>query len=191
MRTYRLGWLLGAGAIGAIGLALAVLAVPPVALVVVAAAGAGGGAMLLALLPRRPSLRNESVPAGSLGCLSLIGLLSALGWIGATLVGLLVVSALPLLGPLQAWSAARRPPGTPTSGGDPARAWEPVVRSEFQFDPPAVRGWSDEELCRAWRASSTRLQRAVGPSELASAAHVRRIYLDEIERRHPAHTPRG
>jgi hypothetical protein len=50
---------------------------------------------------------------------------------------------------------------------------------------PVIAGWTDEELCWAWRCSFSRVQRAGDAAELARAAQERRSYLDEIERRDP------
>ncbi|TQM01832.1 hypothetical protein [Pseudonocardia kunmingensis] len=50
-------------------------------------------------------------------------------------------------------------------------------------DPAAL---STTELCRAWRLSYLLLQKARAPEALADAAELRRRYLDEMARRHPA-----
>ena len=76
-----------------------------------------------------------------------------------------------------------------------ARAWveppavasaEPVraTSSADGFAPPV--GFTDEELCWAWRRSFARLVHASGPEAVARLAEQRRGYLNELERRYPA-----
>jgi hypothetical protein len=43
-----------------------------------------------------------------------------------------------------------------------------------------------DDLCRAWRLSYLLVENAHGPGELEHAARLRRRYLDELARRHPA-----
>lgn len=47
-----------------------------------------------------------------------------------------------------------------------------------------VRQWSDAQLRRAWRTSGHGLAGA-GPTQLARTSDVRRVLLEEWERRHP------
>jgi hypothetical protein len=49
-----------------------------------------------------------------------------------------------------------------------------------------VSGWSDAELCRAWRVSYAQLQTHGGAAWAEHLAEQRRTYLDELQRRSPA-----
>ena len=90
-------------------------------------------------------------------------------------------------------AAYRRARSTTSTQGVRVRVEPPAVASA---DPvrvlssadeaaPAV-GFSDEELCWAWRRSFARLVHASGPEAVARLAEQRRGYLNELERRYPA-----
>jgi hypothetical protein len=59
---------------------------------------------------------------------------------------------------------------------------EPAVPDDDRFGL-LLATWSEEELCRSWQLSLTRLQRARGATAVARIVQERRTLLDEIERR--------
>lgn len=184
--AYRVSWLLLAGVVLVIGVGLAILALPPVELAVVAALGAGAGAALQRRLSRWPVLHRHSVMAGCLGTLVLTGLVATLGLSGAGIVGLLLVGALPLLLPHERSDEPAGLACRPSTAAAPASPELPEL-VDVGEEPleSVVAGWTDEELCWAWRCSFSRLQRASNADGLARVGEERRVYLDEIERRDP------
>ena len=90
-------------------------------------------------------------------------------------------------------AADRRARSTSVTSG--ARAWveppavasaDPVRATSSADGAAAPVGFTDEELCWAWRRSFARLVHASGPEAVARLAEQRRDYLNELERRHPA-----
>jgi hypothetical protein len=112
----------------------------------------------------------------TLALLGTAGMVTALGWSGAGLLGLLVATRLFLH--LSADDPASR---------DEAQVWtvsaiDPVTP---QVDAVSLRQLDDHDLCQAWRRSFRELE----TSSLARRCEVvgrRQLYLDELERRHPA-----
>jgi hypothetical protein len=165
---------------------LAVLAVPPAALFVLAAVGIGAGAALQRCLVRWPGLHRHSVIAGSLCTLALTGLIGALGQSAAVILGLLLAGGLPLLVVHERPRQPEGPTGRSAVVTAPALP-EPLTHADAEDEELAsvVAGWTDEELCWAWRCSFGRLQQAGDAAGLARIGQQRRIYLAEIERRDP------
>jgi hypothetical protein len=191
MKTYRACFLLLGGIILIVGLSLAVLTIPPLTLAVLVGLGAGAGAALQPALLRWPVLHRHSVIAGSLGTLLMISLVGSLGVSGAAIFGLLLLAALPLLraqeGPRQVQRAAVHPSVNRAPVAPKPLTPKPLTSEDRGEESPApvVAGWTDEELCWAWRCSFSRVQRAGNAAEVARVAQERRSYLDEIERRDP------
>src|SRR5699024_457250 len=56
----------------------------------------------------------------------------------------------------------------------------------FELRRSVVADWSDSAVCQAWRRSYTRRERADDALSTTTIAQVRQLYLDELEKRHPA-----
>lgn len=135
------------------------------------------------------SLR-ASVRAGvwtALGLMAAAGLLAALGWSGAFLLLMLAVTS-PLAGIL--WRTGRPDPLTEPAGAEdaaPADTAAPLdVPLPGMLDGDAVRRLDDEALCHAWRRSFVRLESSREAARRLEVVGLRQLYLDELERRHPA-----
>ena len=146
MTGYRVGWLL-AGLLPGIGVGLAALAVPAVALVLLAVAGAAGGLMLGPHLTHWPTLRRHSIGAGSLGLLTLTGLLAALDWAGTAILGDSPPGSTRRHAPPATPAAAGASTGEVSSTpGDPSRIpWPPPAGVPPSTFPIQRRG---RDLCR-------------------------------------------
>ena len=86
-------------------------------------------------------------------------------------------------------TADRRTRSTTVTPG--VRVWvvasaDPVRVTSSADDAAPIVGFTDEELCWAWRRSFARLVHATEPEAVARLAEQRRDYLDELERRYPA-----
>lgn len=171
------GVLLGAGLGGAVGVAVH-----------------GYLAPFLVLL-KRPVTRHHSAQVLALGVLAALGLGAVLGPGAAALWVLMEVGA--------GWPLRTTGPPFPIQreGADESFAqagtWpfvEPVTTSTMAHPPEdqpvneeRLSTWSCEELCWAWRASFSRLERVAGDAAgTARVAEERHALLEEIARRDPA-----
>lgn len=212
MKLYAFAWFTLSSVITAIGVVLALALLPPPAILALAGTGACAGAALhrptsrwAAEIYRSPIRKSHLVASSAALCLALAGLLAFLGSVALSVVFLLALGAAPLVG------AGRTPPATQgtqksitkerardvTKGiGRRVRTPDMTPRPEDattasapDFDEqllrPVVMGWPDRQLCEAWRRSFARLQQADGVTSAAAMAQVRRLYLDELQRRHP------
>ncbi|MHA6626359.1 hypothetical protein ACU61A_13070 [Pseudonocardia sichuanensis] len=118
--------------------------------------------------------------------------------LGGAVTMLAVATALAALGYRRVRGGTARDTGhDPHPGADAADTGDPMTCGPsadaagtedgagrlLPADPAAL---STTELCRAWRLSYLLLQKARAPEALADAAELRRRYLDEMARRHPA-----
>jgi hypothetical protein len=66
------------------------------------------------------------------------------------------------------------------------RRWLASVPASLSDQPSvALDALTDEQLCRAWRASYAALQRQSSAARAVTAVAERQRYLDELERRNP------
>ncbi|MFY0407609.1 hypothetical protein [Solicola sp. PLA-1-18] len=195
MKLYLHTWTVLAAVCAALGVLLAVAMLPP-GLVVVVSLMVVGGVLVLTDLPsqtardRRPlTLRRRLGLAGLLAsaALALCGWGALMGALAGLLLLVLAVTAAPLAVDA-AWGTRRRRPseGAEQAPVEPSPAPRAVAveRAVREHVGLAVGSWSDDDLCRAWRASFVRLQRSTPPGRAVIAIE-RQIYLDEIERRYP------
>ena len=187
----RIAWWLGAALVAFGGAAAALFTLPPVVGVLVVG-GAGGVSVLRWVSLRgatthgvRRALGHRTVVTTWAAAGSLIvglGVLTVTGMSGLLLLGLLVVTSPPavarycVLFPelLPLYILLRR---APTLG--------PVVSRRGASTLP-LTSLSVEQLCRAWRHSSSTIGRARTVAERTAATTIRAGYLDELERRDPA-----
>jgi len=197
MKLYLHAWTVAAAVCAALGVLLAV-AMLPLGLVVIVALMVVGSVLALTDLPAPQAANRGRRPLTlprrlGLGALAAIAVTAVCGW--AALMGALAYLVLLVLAVTAApwavdaaWSTRRRRPSEPAprAGVDvtPAAPAVPVERAIREHVGLAVVSWSDEDLCRAWRASFVRLQRSTPPGRAVIAVE-RQIYLDEIERRYP------
>ncbi len=186
-RTHHSLWKIAAGLAVALGLICAV--------VVWGVAGPAASSVafflpgfLISLAAGR-SLR-PSVRAGcwtALGLMGTAGLLAALGWSGAFLLLMLAVTS-PLAGILL--RTGRAEPGAELAVPEDAAPADSAAPIDLPLpglmDVDAVRNLDDEALCHAWRRSFVRLESSRGPTRRLEVVGLRQLYLDELERRHPA-----
>jgi hypothetical protein len=115
------------------------------------------------------------------------GLLAALGWSGAFL--LLMVVAPSALASILLRAGRPELPADPVEAEDAAPA-DSAVPLDLPLpgmrDVDAVRTLDDEALCHAWRRSFVRLESSRGAARRLEVVGLRQLYLDELERRHPA-----
>jgi hypothetical protein len=173
----RFTWLVSTACLAALGLVAAVVFVPlsTILAVFLLAAGVAGSAYLSV------ALINES-----LNCSLLVEVCS---WAGRAGVGGLVIcgygssvglAALPLAGlvVLSSPLAFSRRDASPERSRRPATSQPEVLEVD-------VASLTDEELCTAWRRSSSALCDRRGVDALQAVVDTRRRYLDELERRRP------
>lgn len=161
--------------------------------------GAAAGASAV-LLPGRNQTTPSTTPARSDGITqplhsAVLGAATccALGvWaVVAGVLGLLVVVAagVPLL--LTLWKGPVRRPASVPAGrrGVVSPLPAPTTGAPFEAQVSLLRarvaGWSDDQLCTAWRVSYSRLVRAVDDRARFEEVLRRQVYLDEIEGRYP------
>jgi hypothetical protein len=116
--------------------------------------------------------------AGILGALTVLVLWGPSAFLAALLVW---VTVAVVQHELDLTSPAPREPADLEA---PPPATELVLTESSSGLP--VTGWSDAELCRAWRVSYAQLQTHGGAARAEHLAEQRRTYLDELQRRSPA-----
>jgi hypothetical protein len=205
MRAYRVFWWLFCGVLGALGAVMAFTwSLSSVILLLVLAALMGAVVAMVALadpddpgrLPRdrrRIVARSTALTAG--GTVSFIGLGTLLGAPTAVLLLAIVVGGSPYAIRYSVrWLSehghltSSSPPPLQLDRADRASrsaeaailGTEPDQASGPQVAPGAL---SEADLCLAWRASFSALQRAGSPAQRLRIVDQRRAYLDEIERR--------
>lgn len=184
MRTYTFLWAVVACTVGGLSAVVAVMSTNPgvlVSAVVLSAFVTGIGAHLVHQERAESSERAALVThvavggAAGLGTAGLVALLGP-GWI---LVDVALVASSPLvLGLLRRLASKPTQVGTPS----PPASADTVV-------PVPTGSMTGTELCRAWRTSSTVLQRLHGGADVTRQAELvqsRQHYLDEMERRDPS-----
>ncbi len=206
MKAYRFLWLVFCGVLGAVGAAVAMVWSVGVTLLVLVVAASFG--VVVALVRFGPDDHTEPLSHRARHMMVRYAILGGVAAVAVTGLGALVgaVSAALLLAVCAGCSPAaiglyrgryRDRAGAATSTRDPSRsshdraATIETERERPAQSAPAVPAMlapgllTDAELCRAWRASFTALQRASSPSERLSIIKARRVYLDELERRSP------
>lgn len=193
MRTYRRIWLCWWGLLATLGLLLGLATVPTIGVVGVfltSAVVAGAGAVVSLTWgdddqPSTLELVGPAVRGGLHGAV-----------VGVTVVvtsvslGTLVLPLLVLLVGSSPWAlrnGVRLARGTqPRETAEQRRTPAPAPARAPQESEwaPAIRALSDEELCRAWRASYLSLQEAPSAAYLELVT-LREAYLDDLERRNP------
>ena len=160
----------------------------------VGAMAAVGSAVVVcahSIRPLRPLTMVRATVAWSFVMLSLTGWLHAGARGAMVLVVLLVLVAFASVGAFlsrrRTRTAACASSARPSACSFATVAW-PAVPSSGEAS--AVLSVPDElqvdDLCRAWRSSYLGLQAAGSVDSLLRAVHVRRLVLDELERRDPA-----
>jgi hypothetical protein len=124
------------------------------------------------------AVRLSLVAAGAL--LTVAAMFSVLSWSDLVLlVPLCGLAALLVTGSQRAPAGAAEPVVETV-----AEPWSPPLDVEAErVEVPAV---PDDELCRRWRQSFTALAQASDCRVRLEVVRARQLYLDEIERRHPA-----
>lgn len=102
-------------------------------------------------------------------------MLAVLSWSDLVLIVPLVAMSLVLVG--RRTREAQAAPQAP----ERVASWFPEVESQEELE-----SLSDDELCRRWRRSFTALSQAADGALPLDVVRARQLYLDELERRHPA-----
>jgi hypothetical protein len=142
--------------------------------------------------PVRRPIRTTG--AAVVGVTAAAGLVTALGWFGLTLLVLVTASHPAVVRTL--WRVLE--PGSEQETTR-AQAQHPDVAASLRGDQAAtaagtsglpeaasVQDLDDESLCQAWRRSFVHLATCRLPSRRLEIVHLRQLYLDELDRRHPA-----
>jgi hypothetical protein len=187
-RTHHSVWRIAAGLTVALGLGCAVVVWGFWGPVASSAAFFLPGFLISLAAARgvRASLRAGSWTA--MGLMAAAGLLAALGWSGAFLLLMLVVTS-PVAG-LLLRTARLEPPAEMAVPEDAVALSDSTLLPDNQLpgvlDVDAVRTLDDEALCHAWRRSFVRLESSRGADVRLEVVGLRQLYLDELVRRHPA-----
>ncbi|TDD25177.1 hypothetical protein E1218_15335 [Kribbella turkmenica] len=129
--------------------------------------------------------RSAVVVAGAAaaGVLCLPGLVRLMAWGAIGLAVALLVAGLFILIDLVTPERRTRPSRS-------QRTLEELKQAELQEDEQLIASLkcplSIEELCGLWTETATQLAQGAGPRDRQAVAEVRRICLDEFERRNPA-----
>lgn len=213
MRTYRALWLALCGALATIGAAVAFVGTVPAMLALFSCAAAAGGAVTVKWCwdgadtelswPDMVRLASTNALLTGTTVVAVVGL-GALFGPGAWLILALAAASSP-------YAVRRYRDHLRRLGWSRSTPVEQVTRPQLRGtetvpvpqnaaecpspngtdttappeDPTETLALSDADLCRAWRASFTALQRADSPSQRLRIAEARRNYLDELDRRHP------
>jgi hypothetical protein len=181
MRTYRSTWLTTCGVSGVIGIAIAVLALPPMVFVLLCLASIGVSSLVVKAAPPRDGrvfrrvARSVAVSAPALiGVCGLVAGFAELGWLW--LVSL-AVAGVPV------WVMWLRD-----------RAEEPVVREPVSTPQPVaqplvvsvIRETPTAAICWTWRRSYVALQQARQLDDRLRIVLLRQQCLDELAAREPS-----
>jgi hypothetical protein len=152
-------------------------------------------ALLLASHVESPSARHSIRMAGAVvvAVTAAAGLVTALGWAGLMLL-VLVSATHPAV--VQMFLRGQEPGGLDGSGQRQDLAPDVAASLRDEAGPgtvttglpeaASVPGLDDESLCQAWRRSFVHLATCRLPSRRLEIVHLRQLYLDELDRRHPA-----
>ncbi|MFG1814231.1 hypothetical protein ACGFIF_10740 [Kribbella sp. NPDC049174] len=120
--------------------------------------------------------------AAAAGVLCLPGLVRLLAWGAVGLAVAMLVAGLFIL--IELVTPERRPRPSRSQ-----RKLERLKQAELQEDEQLIASLqcplSIEELCGVWTETATTLAQGAGPRDRQAVAEVRRICLDEFERRNP------
>lgn len=178
VNTYRLLWRIAIGLVGSVGVACAVVLIPPATMISVFITAALVSALVtataFALQDRWTGgvLRRygRNVMLGGAAGIGAAGLGEIVGGLAFVVVLLAALTSPPLM----SWYAERlgshRPAAPP-----PAYPDIRVTRAETL---------TIDEICTAWRQSCTDL-RGASPAQALRFVEARQYYLDELERRDP------
>ncbi|RZU16335.1 hypothetical protein EV645_3890 [Kribbella rubisoli] len=205
MKAYRICWLVLCGVLGVVGTAMAFTwSLSNVIMLVVLAGITGAVVALVALAnpdgPARDSWERRWIVARTtaltaVATVSFIGLGTLLGAPTAVLLLAVAVGGSPfVIRYCVRWLRDRghltvpapKPARPNRDTGSAPLATATIIRPEPDLDtkpPVAPAVLSDEELCTAWRASFSALQKAGSPTQRMRIVDERRAYLDEIELR--------
>jgi hypothetical protein len=190
MTRYRLVWLTVCVPVGAIGASVALTKSPAAVVFLFVVSGMVGSLLTMLVvgdywessgMGRLRFLASGAlVAATSTG--AFVGYASLLGP-GVLLLAAAVVGGSPWV--LRAGCRWLRSVRTPTAAqlDAVARAFAYASPESVMFLPPELRGLSDEQLCRRWRASYKTSQRRPSAAQLIALVAERQMYLDELERR--------
>ncbi|MET9272974.1 hypothetical protein [Kribbella sp. NPDC003557] len=200
MRIYRAGWLSLCGIVGVLGLIVAFTwSLTVMIMVLVCAVLTGWGVAVVALDPedttrlprdkRRIAARSAGLTGA--GALAFIGIGTLLGAPTAVLLLVAMAGGSPyVISHCVHWLREHghlsepAPQPTPPSPGDRSSLSIPArERNDLPAPPVVASALTDDDLCLAWRASFSALQRAGSPAQRLRIIEERRTYLDEIERR--------
>ena len=204
-RMYRVVWLLLCGLLGAVGaMAAFTLSLGAVIAALVMAAVAGGFLTWLVLTPegdnpRLPRCQRRAVAASSAlsggGCVALIGLGTLLGAPTAVVLVTFAVGGSPRVIRfgvrwLRQHDYLQIPHGQGVAADRTGTLSESVLEpgANAEAEPPApvrtdASQLSDHDLCLAWRASFSALQRSTSLAQRLRIVAQRQACLDELERR--------
>ncbi|MFI7068052.1 hypothetical protein ACIBL3_44170 [Kribbella sp. NPDC050124] len=120
--------------------------------------------------------------AAAAGVLCMPGLVRLLAWGAVGIAVALVVAGLFIVIDLATPERRERP-------SRQQRALERLTEAQFQEEERLIAALqcplSIEELCGVWTETATTLAQGAGPRDRQAVAEVRRICLDEFERRNP------
>lgn len=205
MKAYRILWLFVCSVLGAVGAGVAFAWSIPVMLAIFGCAAVGGVVAAQVRAEYAPGPDHATSPgearrlmstyalvAGS-AAVAVVGTGGLLGaWVTVPLVAVIVggsPNAIRLYGRwLRLHAPAAASPRTGRRNGHEYSS-EPQLENPTAGPAPAVMPrvapqlLNDDELCLAWRASFSALQKASSRSEQLSVVEARREYIDEFERR--------
>ncbi len=123
--------------------------------------------------------------AAATGVLCLPGLVRLLAWGAVGFAVALLVAGLFILIDLVTPERRPRPPRPPRRRRKVDRLREAELQEDEQLIASLKCPLSIEELCGVWTETATTLAQGAGPRDRQAVAEVRRICLDEFERRNP------
>lgn len=123
--------------------------------------------------------------AAAAGVLCLPGLVRLLAWGAVGLAVALVVAGLFIVIELVTPERPERPARPSRRQRKVARVAEEQLQEEERLIAALQCPLSIEELCGVWTETATTLAQGAGPRDRQAVAEVRRICLDEFERRNP------
>jgi len=189
METYRILWLRVCAPLGAIGAAVGIVNSPRALASMFILFGAGGSLLTLCLVDdywergtggRLRLLAVGALIAGtsvsaSFGYAFLVGL-----WVLPLAAAVLATSPSAVKAYGRCFRSVHNP--TTTKFDALARAYANPESTRFRA-PPELRGLTDEQLCKRWRASYKACPRQPSAFQLTRTVEERHAYLDEFERR--------
>jgi hypothetical protein len=193
MRAYRVVWLAVCGVLALVGIAVAFILSPALLLLMVATFAVVAAIVTFAVAgkhskrPRGETSRTvvTSAAVGGAAAGGIVGLAVMLGAGVLLLLLLLLVGSPYAVRTYGRWLATVPTPSTGQLDAL-ARALAYASPEYVPIQPPEEPPLpSDEQLCRAWRASYRSLQERPSGTDMMRAVEERQSILDELERRNP------